>query len=107
MIIHYDKGLAIVMGFPKMEFHVVLQILKALHKVNPQDFIKQAIDDVENDMKPKILSFENNHLCEHCKMMMKSGDSNNFLMTTRDLEGKEVSKWIHYQCPQLKNERPD
>ena len=102
MIIKHESGKAIGLGFPVTEFKTALYILKALYKATSLGFIREAIEDLEEDMKPKAITFVSDHMCEHCKMMMNVKDPNCFNMITRDLEGKEESKWIHYQCPVLK-----
>ena len=105
MIIKYEKGKAIALGFQVTEFRAVIYILKAIYKVSPLAFIREAIDDIEADMKPPVLIFNNHHICEHCMMMMDERDPNSFHLTERSVDGKETSKWIHYTCKPLK-QRP-
>ena len=107
MMIRYVKGEGVILVFPKREQHVALAILKTIYKGTQQDFIKEAIDDIEADMKPKLLLVVNHqHICENCFMMLDDRDTNSFHMTTRAIDGTETSKWVHYVCPELKLKRP-
>ena len=93
--------------FPKDEQKVALGVLRAINNVQPQDFLQEAIRDIEADMRPKLLLVVNHqHICEHCFMMLDDRDPNSFNMTTRSIDGKETSKWVHYKCPELKLNRP-
>lgn len=107
MRIHYNKidGVAIV--FTPLETKQALAVLKAMYRSYPAHFIGQAISDIEIDLQPKQLPMVNHfRCCEHCFMMLDDRDPNSFQMTTRSIDGKETSKYIHYQCPELKLNRP-
>ena len=107
MQIRYDKKLGTFLYFPLSELRVALGVLKAIHKVCGADFILTAIRDMEEDLKPKALTFINyHHICELCVTEVDDRSPNAFLMTTRDLKGKENSRWTHYCCPTLKEKRP-
>lgn len=107
MQIRYLKEAGVLLVFPHSEMKVALSILKALYKMSPEHFIGQAISDIEADLQPKQLPIVNHqHICEHCFMMLDDRDSNSFNMTTRAIDGKETSKWVHYKCPELKSKRP-
>lgn len=107
MRINYNKSQGVTIMFGLTEMKSALSLLKAIYKAHPLDFIGQAISDIEADMQPKQLPMVNHqHICEHCFMMLDDRDPNSFLMTTKSIDGKETSKWIHYQCPELKLNRP-
>lgn len=107
MQIRYQKGVGVILVFPQEEMQAVLQILKAMYKVTRYHFIGQAISDIEHDLQPKQLPVVNHqHICHHCFMMLDDSDPNSFLMTTRAIDGKETSKWVHYVCGELKINRP-
>ncbi len=107
MQIRYHLGTGVLLVFPNTEIHVALQILKAMQRVRPFPFIGQAISDIEADLQPKQLPMVNHfHCCEHCFMMLDDRDPNSFQMTTRSIDGKETSKWVHYVCGELKLNRP-
>ena len=105
MQIKYVKNRGVLMAFEMSEVKMALVILKSIHYHNPGQFLKDVINDIEKDTVPKLPHVIPYHMCEHCKMMMDAKDPNSFLMTTRDLAGKETSKWIHYVCKELK-QRP-
>ena len=107
MQIRYHKEAGVLLVFPLSELKVALGILRAIHKIQPQDFLKEAISDIEADMQPKQLPMVNHqHICENCFMMLDDRNPNAFHMTTRNLDGKETSRWIHYVCDELKLNRP-
>jgi hypothetical protein len=107
MQVQLHKGTGVVLLFPQSEMNVALAVLKALHTATGQEFLKKAISDLEEMLKPKELPFKNYfHICRHCVTEMDERSPNAYLMTTKSLTGEEDSYWIHYQCPELKNDRP-
>lgn len=106
-MIRLIRGEGVILIFPQNERQTALGVLKAIYKVQPVDFIKEAISDIEAELRPKQLPLVNHqHICEHCFMMLDGRDPNSFLMTTRSIDGKETSKYVHYKCPELKLKRP-
>lgn len=103
MQINYNKSQGVAIIFSLSELKAALSVLKAIYKVHPLDFIGRAVSDIEADLQPKQLPMVNHqHICEHCFMMLDDRDPNSFLMTTKSIDGKETSKWIHYSCKPLK-----
>lgn len=108
MQIRYQKEVGVMMYFAQSEIRVALQILRAMYKLTQIDFIQEAIVGIEADMQPKRVQMVNHfHICEHCFMEIDDRDPNAYKMTTRDLKGEENSKWIHYVCKTLKDNRPE
>lgn len=103
MQIKYVPHEGVILVFLAHEIAYAVAGLKAIHKNQPQDFLAQAINDIEADRVQPPNHF---HICEHCFTELDDRDPNAFHMTTRSLDGKEVSKWVHYQCPELKLNRP-
>lgn len=107
MQIRYEKDAGVILVFPQSELKVALGILKAVHKVCGADFILSAINQIEEDLKPKELPMINYHsICHHCFRDLDTRDPNSYLMTTRNLKGVEDRRWIHYKCDPLKEKRP-
>lgn len=102
MQIEYQKDVGVAIAFNMNEIQVVLQILKSIYNFCGAEFIRRAINDIENDLKPKKLTMVvHNHLCEKCFMMVNDKDENS-LRIERD---GDVT-WRHKQCPELKQNRP-
>lgn len=91
----------ILLFFPKSEQLAALQILKALYTVSKLSFIKECIDDIEADMRPKLSMVVHNHICEKCFTMVNDKDEN-CIKVIRD--GDEMFR--HRTCPPLKENRP-
>ena len=105
MKIRYLKNEKVTLTFQKNEIQVALSLLKALYKNKEPEFVGRAIKDIEADLQlsTKKLSFVNHfHICEYCFREIDDRDSNSFKMTTRNITGEEVVKWIHYKCKPLK-----
>lgn len=98
----YEKGKGGAIAFPTNELKIFLALLKGLYKSMPADFIKEAIADVENDMKPQQLPFINYfHWCKSCGRDLDERDENSICIT-RDGD----AEWKHKSCPPLKTNRP-
>lgn len=102
MQIRYIKGQGVVLAFPIHEIQAVLEILRALYRVSGLAFIDQAIKDIEKDLVKKIPTVNYYHICEHCFRDLDERDPNAFKMTTKNIDGEETVKWIHYVCDPLK-----
>lgn len=102
MQIRYQTGVGTVLVFPQSEIRVVLGILKAVNKVEPQDFLREAIKDIEHDLTPKLVKPVNYwHMCEKCNRDIDERDENSLHLVTESDE-----KWVHHNCPTLKKNRP-
>lgn len=100
MRIIYRKETGVSLIFASYEIKLALQILKAMNKLSPADFLKDAIKDIELDMKPKPPPVINHfHLCELCFM-----EIDDRLQNCLHLVRGEKSMWRHYTCPTLKEE---
>ena len=106
MRIHYNKTEGVAIVFHPTEIRPALAVLKAIYKSTQQDFIKEAITDIESDLQPKLPTVNYFHLCHHCCRDLDERDQNSFLMTTVNLKGDQEAKWMHYQCIPLKDNRP-
>jgi hypothetical protein len=95
------KGTGVILVFPQSELRVALGILKAVHKVTNADFILEAINDIENELKPPQLPFTlSTRICEKCFCEVDI-KTDNAIHYTGDQD-----KWIHRTCPVLKDNRP-
>ena len=56
MKISYDKEVGVSINFDTNELKFALQVLKAIQTVVGQGFIREAIEDIEYDLKPKLLA---------------------------------------------------
>lgn len=102
MKINYNKGVAVTLVFSITEAKVALAILKALHKSTQQDFIQEAITDIEGDMFRKVLPMKNyHHLFSRCCMMVDERSDNALHYTNGNID-----MWNHKLCPPLKDNRP-
>jgi hypothetical protein len=102
MQIKYEKEAGVILYFPPNELKVVVGILKALHKVCGADFILTAINDIENDLKPKQLPMINYfHLCKNCGRDIDERHENTMCIT-RDGD----AMWQCRVCKPLKENRP-
>lgn len=103
MKIGVDPNNGVLIHFQPTEMRVALSLLNALYTVTNADFIKNAIDEIEDCMKPKLLPFTNyQHLCHKCFMMVDE-KSDNALKMTKD---GDVT-WRHKLCQDLKKNRPN
>lgn len=107
MQVQIHVGTGVILLFPQSEMNVALAVLKALYTATGQEFLKQAISDLEELLKPKQVTHKNYfHICRHCVTEMDERNPNAYLMTTKSLTGEEDSYWIHYICKELKKDRP-
>jgi|CXWL01.1.fsa_nt_gi hypothetical protein len=68
MKILYEKSLGTTMMFSPNETNVVLKILRALYGATRYLFIKEAMNDIEASLRPKLPYDARFHLCEVCCM---------------------------------------
>jgi len=96
--INYNKGVAVTLVFSITEAKVALAVLKDLHKSTQQDFIQEAITDIEGDMQPKKLPMKNYfHWCKDCGRDLDER-SDNAISITKDGD----TYWKHKVCVPLK-----
>lgn len=102
MKINYNKGVAVTLVFSITEAKVALAVLKALHKSTQQDFIQEAITDIEGDMFRKVLPMVNYHrICTRCCMIIDERDPN-----VMHYVNGNIDSYHHQLCPELKHNRP-
>jgi hypothetical protein len=102
MQIQIHPGTGVIILFPQSERHVALAVLKALYTATGQEFIKEAIKSIEEDLKPKALPFINYwHWCTGCGRDLDERDEN-AISITKDGD----TSWKHRECPPLKKDRP-
>lgn len=101
MRIHYEKGVLIALTFPPNEWKVAVAVLKAIYKVQPFDWIRQAFTEIEGDNTPKQIPFTlSTRICEKCFCEIDI-KTDNAVHYTGDQD-----KWVHRTCPTLKDGRP-
>lgn len=102
MQIRYELGVGVILLFPQSEVKVALGVIKAINKISPADFLHEAINDIEKDLKPKQLPAVNYfHLCEICHRDLDERSENVLHLVTESND-----KWVHNLCPPLKANRP-
>jgi hypothetical protein len=89
--------------FPKSELAVALSVLRAIYTVSKFGFIKDAIEDIEVMMRPKLTLFSHYHFCSKCFMEIDDRVGDNFIHITTDND----DKYVHRTCPVLKENRPE
>lgn len=95
------RGLLI--HFPQDELRVALQVLKALYTVTHLTFIREAIEDVEVALRPRLTLVSHYHFCEKCFTEINDAVGDNFVHYVDD----KTDKWKHKICPSLKPVRPN
>lgn len=101
MIIKYEKGRAIAIGFPVTEFGAAVHILKAVYKVSKLAFIREAIEDIESDLAPRLPMVNYFHCCQKCFRMLDEREDNTICITK---DGD--MKWKHKNCLPINPNRP-
>ncbi len=105
MKIGYNKGLGLTLFFPTKELKFGLAVLRGVQGVLGLGFIREAIEDIEFDLKqakiPKLPLINYFHICQKCFCELDERHENVLHLTT-----EKESKWIHKNCPPLKEKRP-
>lgn len=97
MKIIYDKDVGVGLTFNTHELKFALEVLKAIHRVIGGGFIKDAIEDIESDMRPKPINYF--HLCSKCGRDIDERNPD-----TMRLSNNGDVKW---QCRTCKPLKPD
>lgn len=103
MEIQYKSGIGILFLFPKCEFKVALGILKAIYNLSPLSFIKEAISDLEIELRPKLTIISHFHYCTKCAREIDDRVGDNFIHYT----SRNKDDWKHKVCPPLKQNTPE
>lgn len=102
MQIRFDKQAGLLIHFLQSELKFGLAVLKGMNQVVNAGFIKEAINDMEDHLKPKELPMINYfHMCIHCTRSIDERDKNTMCLT-RDGD----TKWKCRVCAPLKKNRP-
>lgn len=102
MKIQYEKTQGMILFFQSNELKFALAVLKGILKVLPQDFLRQAIRDVEGDLQPPRLPLINYfHCCASCFRDIDERSAD----TMRIEQGGDV-KWKCRQCKPINPKRP-
>lgn len=92
-----------ILFFPKIEIRIALLVLKALYKGCQMSFIREAIEDMEAEIQPKLTLVSHFHFCKSCTMEIDDRVGDNFIKITNDGD----TLWVHRNCPPLKEGRPE
>lgn len=102
MQIRYKKELGLILFFPVNELKFGLAVLRGIQGVLGLGFIREAIEDIEFDIKqaqikklPQINYF---HICTKCFCEVDERTENSLSIS----KNGDVS-WTHKTCPQLKH----
>lgn len=97
-----DQDFSVAIGFRKSELQFAVAVLRGIYQVVKADFIKTAISDIEESMRPKSLPHINYfHVCQSCFRDLDERDDNSMVMSHNG-----DAKWKHRVCPTLKKDRP-
>lgn len=102
MQIKRETNGAILFQFPRVELKVALSILKAIYTVSKVSFIKECIDDLEIELRPRLTLVSHFHYCKKCVGEINDCVGDNFIHYTND----DQDHWRHRVCPPLKPNRP-
>jgi len=103
MKILYNKSQGVAIQFSPSEIKIALIVLKSIHQWCGAGFIKEVIDDIEEDLKPKMLPMINyHHVCSRCCTMIDDRVGNNFVHYVNG----NTDEWRHHECHELKKNRP-
>lgn len=107
MQIHFNREateeeFSLAIGFRKSELSFALSVLKGIQSVLNVKFVQEAIQDIEDSLKPKQLPFINYfHICQSCFRELDERDDNSMRIS----KDGDV-KYKHRECPPLKKNRP-
>jgi len=103
MQIEYDKNMGLRLYFPKIELKVALGILKAIYALQKLSFVKEAIDDLEIDLRPRLTMVSHYHFCLECMREIDDRDGGD---NYYHYENGVNNGWKHRECPPFKESRP-
>lgn len=97
MKIFYKKDSHVIIKFGDNELKQALGVLKALAQYFRAEFIFDVAQELEDDLKPKQLTYSvYHHICEKCFCEIDTRDGNYL---------KVNGEWRHESCPPLKDNR--
>ena len=104
MKINYLQHKMLALYFPVSELKFALAILKSIYAVAKLPFVKEAIDDITDDLLPRKIPFVSRyHVCENCTREIDEKVGDNFI----HYQSETTDKWFHRTCPPLKENRPN
>jgi len=92
---------AVSLQFQPAEMRVAINLLKIILSQVNVAYIREAIEELESRLRPKLTLVSHFHLCESCFRMVDDHEENAIHLTG------EVDKWKHRNCPPLKPNRPE
>lgn len=102
MRVLYEKSQGVKIQFSPSELNIALLVLKAIYRGTDAEFIKDVIDDIEEDLKPKPLPMINYwHCCVKCTRSIDEREENT-MRITRDGD----TLWQCRVCEPFKQNRP-
>lgn len=91
---------ATLLFFPKEELKVALSVLKAIYSVSRLTFVREAIEDIERELRPRLTLVSHYHYCHNCACEIDDRVGDNFIHYTSDTD----DKWFHRYCKPLKED---
>lgn len=89
----------VTLTFKPEEINAVISLLEIiLHQVEIP-YVRDALNELQGRIRPKLTLVSHNHLCENCFRMVDDHGENAIHVTT-----EKVDKWIHRNCLPLKPE---
>jgi len=95
MQIRYDQKHGVILFFPMNEIKVVVALLKGLYNYYKFAFIREAVEDMEADQRPRLTLTNYFHFCSKCVREIDEKKGDNFV---HYING-DKDEWIHRQCP--------
>jgi hypothetical protein len=97
MHINFDKQVGVAIFFPVSELKFAVSVLKGINAVAKLSFIREAIEDIEASMRPRLTLVTHYHLCSCCYRELDDRDPDT-LKIGRD----DDITYKHRICPPLK-----
>lgn len=102
MEVHRLESGATIIAFPPQENRVALSVLKALYQVTRLTFIREAIEDLDRELTPKLRLVSHFHYCNKCQCEIDDRVGDNFI----HIQTPKDDVWVHRNCIPLKENRP-
>ncbi len=102
MRINIADNNVIIISFPPNEMNIAVQIMKAMSSLQDLKFLRDAIEECEKRMRPRLTLVSHFHYCNKCACEIDDRVGDNFIHITTDT--KDI--YVHRTCPPLKENRP-
>ena len=99
-----EEDFSVAIGFRKSELLFAVAVLRGIYSVVKADFVRKAISDIEESMRPKVQALpiiNYFHVCQSCFRDLDERSDNSMRISHDD----DV-KWKHRVCPPIKKDRP-